>query len=333
MHFSSMSNRQFNSPLRGRSSGFFMGIGCVLLSFSLYAAGCSDDPQTSGGTGGNSSSSTSSTSSSGTGMGGNGTGGAGGAMQAECNPTPNTSNPAPTNIESASATVLDINGNALSSVLVQVCGLDQCFNGETNANGIASVIVNKDMKKPAFKYGGLSQSGTITGKFAALLAAGKNDLGNIVTLELPVSGSPLMAGKSAVSGGVTLTLAPGAGISHDSIVYDSDDLQAFRAEQVPMGQEPAGLDPALKLELLFAVSPIDSFFCPPAQVTVNNSPKWAAGTAVEFFVLGLSIGEEFAPYGEWAKVSDGVVSADGMTISTSAEGGLPVLSAFGIRKK
>lgn len=330
MHFPSPSSNRMNGGPSGRSGGLVMGIGCLLFAASLWAAGCSDDPKTSGGSGGSTSSSTSSSSS---GTGGNGTGGAGGTMQAECNPAPMTSNPAPTMLESVSATVLDINGNALPNILVQACGLDQCFNGETNATGAATVVVNKDIKKPAFKYGGLSQDGSITGKFATLLSAGKNDLGNIVTLQLPAMGSALLPGKSATSGGVTLTLAPGAGISHDSIVYDSEDLQAFRAEQVPMGQEPAGLDPALKLELLFAVSPIDSFFCPPAQVTVDNSLNWAANTAVEFYVLGLSVGEEFAPYGEWSKVSEGAVSADGMTISTAAEGGLPVLSAFGIRVK
>lgn len=236
-------------------------------------------------------------------------------------------------IEFASATVLDINGNALENILVQACGLDQCFNGTTNASGFASVVVNKEIKKPAFKYGGLSQNGTITGKFAVLLKAGQNDLGNVVTLPLPAMGSPLAAGKSAVSGGVTITLAANATIEHDSIVYDSEDLQGFRADQVPMGQEPAGLDPALKLELLFAVSPIDSFFCPPAQVSVANSLGWAPGTAVEFFALGLDVGEEYLPYGEWAKASDGAVSADGLKIETAASGGLPVLTAFGIRKK
>jgi hypothetical protein len=78
---------------------------------------------------------------------------------------------------------------------------------------------------------------------------------------------------------------------------------------------------------------VDTFFCPAAMVTVPNTPGWAAGTAVEFYVHGLSVGQEHVPYGEWAKISDGAVSADGTTISTAAGGGLPVLSAFGIKKK
>ena len=68
-------------------------------------------------------------------------------------------------------------------------------------------------------------------------------------------------------------------------------------------------------------------------LTVSNDTGWPAGTAVEFFVHGTDVGEYWAPWGGWAKVSDGQVSADGKTISTNGGGGVPELSAFGIRKK
>lgn len=64
-----------------------------------------------------------------------------------------------------------------------------------------------------------------------------------------------------------------------------------------------------------------------------NSAKWPAGTDVEFVIHGVDVGQEWAAYGKWQKVSDGKVSADGATVSTVDGGGLPVLTAFGVRKK
>jgi hypothetical protein len=93
------------------------------------------------------------------------------------------------------------------------------------------------------------------------------------------------------------------------------------------------VDPTLKLELLFAAVPLETRFCPAAHVSVPNSLNWPAGTNVEFFIHGLEISQEYALYGGWGKVSDGAVSADGKTVETAADGGLPILSNFGIRKK
>ena len=64
-----------------------------------------------------------------------------------------------------------------------------------------------------------------------------------------------------------------------------------------------------------------------------NTAGWPAGTEVELFVHGVSIAREYAPYGGWAKVSDGKVSPDGAAISTDPGGGLPVLSVFGVRRR
>jgi hypothetical protein len=71
--------------------------------------------------------------------------------------------------------------------------------------------------------------------------------------------------------------------------------------------------------------------CPAAALSVPNSPGWKAGAHVELFLHGIDVAEEWAPYGGWAKVSDGSVSADGKTIATDPDGGLPALSVVGIR--
>ena len=42
--------------------------------------------------------------------------------------------------------------------------------------------------------------------------------------------------------------------------------------------------------------------------------------------------EEWAPYGGWAKVSEGAVSGDGKNISTADGGGLPLVTVVGLRR-
>ncbi len=317
--------------------GALVGLCSSLVAITALTAGCSSDPNE---TGSNSTTSTSSATGGGAGgsggSGGSGNGGAGGGSSAcegqdGCKPAPVNSNAAPTTIDKVEATLLDENDAPVVDQLVFACGVDFCPPpGTTGDNGhVVLNIGNKMLKQPAFKYG----DGLLYGKFAALLTDASTVFTKAYTPKLPDTGAQLEAGKEATSGGVTITLAEGTVIEHDVIAYDTCEAQAFRAAAIPAGKEPAGLDPALGLEILYAVGPVDTFFCPAATVTVPNTPGWAAGTAVEFYVHGLSVGQEHVAYGAWAKISDGAVSADGKTISTAAGGGLPVLSAFGVKKK
>jgi hypothetical protein len=320
--------RKTTSPLQGA----LVGLSSSLLALAL-AAGCSSDPNETGSTTDN----TTSSSSTGGGAGGTGTGGAGGTADCDpsgqdgCKPASVASNAMPIVINTIDATLLDETDAPVADQLAYACGVDICPPPEkSGADGhVLLSIGNKMLKQPAFKYG----DGLTYGRFAALLTQADTVFTKAYTPKLPATGSPLAAGKEATSGGVTITLQADTVIEHDVLAYDTCEAQAFRAAAIPAGKEPAGLDPALGLEILYAVGPVDTFFCPSAMVTVPNTPGWAAGTAVEFYVHGLSVGQEHVPYGEWAKISDGAVSADGKTISTAAGGGLPVLSAFGVKKK
>lgn len=325
--------KRSNSNLHGSLVGL-----CSSLALALVlAAGCSSDPDTTGSTSDNTTSSSSTTGGGSGGSGGSGTGGAGGGEACDpsgqdgCKPAPVSSNAAPVVIDKIEATLLDENDAPVADQLVYACGVDICPPPATSgADGhVLLSIGNKMLKQPAFKYG----DGLLFGKFAAALTEASTMFAKAYTPKLPAEGMQLVAGKAATSGGVTLTLEAGAIIEHDVLAYDTCEAQAFRATKVPAGKEPAGLDPALGLEIVYAVGPVDTFFCPSAMVTVPNTLGWAAGAAVEFYVHGLSVGQEHVAYGEWAKISEGAVSADGMTISTSAGGGLPVLSAFGIKQK
>jgi hypothetical protein len=235
------------------------------------------------------------------------------------------------NVGTVDATVLDPSDMPVPSLLAQVCGINICINGKTGANGHVIVNVNgQSLTQPAFKYG----EGYTFARFAQPLPTMTPIVIPVaVTVALPAAGVDFAAGKDSVSGGVTLSIPVGGTFEVDTLTYDMPDQQLFRAAEIPIAKAPAAVDPALNLEILYGVGPVETTFCPPAAVTVPNTPAWPAGTAVEFYVHGVDVSEDYAPYGGWAKVSDGAVSADGKTVSTAAAGGLPVLSAFGVRKK
>ena len=69
---------------------------------------------------------------------------------------------------------------------------------------------------------------------------------------------------------------------------------------------------------------------------LKNGIGWMAGPLrahhlLMFVGYGVYVAEAWAPYGGWAKVSDGVVSPDGASVTTVDGGGLPELSAVGVR--
>ena len=60
------------------------------------------------------------------------------------------------------------------------------------------------------------------------------------------------------------------------------------------------------------------------------NPYVPPGTQVEFWVTTTDVGQTYAPYAGWAKVSGGAVNDDGQTI-TSTEG-FVYLDTFAVRK-
>jgi hypothetical protein len=306
-----------------------------VLFASSAAPGCGseDDPAdpTSSGTGASGASSSGSGGTGGTGAAGSGGTGNTGGEPPECDvPTVRGSGPELV-LDTVSATVVDLAGDPVANAEVQLCGINLCLYGETDATGQA-IVVNgggDPLDRPAFKYG----EGFRFARFALPLDADSEDLGELVTVPLPDSGAEMAAGAEATSGPVTLTIAHGAAVEVDELIYDEPDEQTFRAAQMPVAQIAAGIAVPAGIELVYGVGPLETHFCPAAQVTVQNDAGWAAGADVEFWAHGVDIFEYTAPYGGWAKISDGKVSADGATISTAADQGMLVLTTFGVKLK
>lgn len=237
------------------------------------------------------------------------------------------------NVVHVSATVVDENGTPVPDMLAQACGVNVCVNGVTNGSGVVVIDTNSQEVKPAFKYG----DGKTHAKFALLLGGDSPvsvDLGQqrTVAFDPPASGAELSPGKVASSRGVDLLMAADSNpVKPDPFDFDTPDLRKFRAVEVSTQNAPAAIDRSLGFGILFALTPSGTELCPPAKLTIPNTAGYPAGSAVEVYLHGIDVAEDWAPYGGWAKVSDGTVAADGITISTAEGGGLPALSVIGVR--
>lgn len=237
---------------------------------------------------------------------------------------------APISVTSVSATITDLADAPVASLPVQVRGLDLAFSSSTNASGGVTVSPNHSLHDPAFVYG----DALTYPRLEIPVAAGTTALGTIHTAPLPASGGAFAPGSAITSGPVTVTLAAGTTVLVDELTYDTPAKQQFRAVTLPVAKLGPVVTPSgLALVQLYGVAPAETLFCPTAKITVPNDAGLPANAAVEFYILGSDVGQAWAPYAGWTKISDGAVSADGTTISTSAGGGFPILEGvFGIRQ-
>lgn len=241
---------------------------------------------------------------------------------------------APQSFSRLSARVVDENGAPARVSTHQVCGFDLCLFGAIDANANVEVAASAvtPITAPAFKYG----MGLEYAQFVYRLPdAPALALESVATVRFPEvgRGEPLLAGKLARSGDVSVELAAATHIELDRLTFSAPEELLFRAARVPLELQLPAVDRALRLELLIATTPVNTTFCPPAKLAIANTLGWPAGSRVELFVHGVELAQRWAPYGGWSKVSEGAVSRDGARIETDPDGGIPTLSVFGIRRK
>jgi hypothetical protein len=309
-----------------------------ILVLAALPAACSsgDDTGTTG--------TTTSTGTTSVGGGGSGGGGLAGGSAPSCNQhlgegggscTPASYPPGTDEIvvNTVTADVVDLDGNPAASILADVCGLNICYSGNAGADGHISVNADGDsLTEGLMLYG----DGIDWVRLVALLPAPPNvAFGTISAARLPApaDGVVLALGQALTSGEVTLELDAAAFLEFDILTYCEPGEQRFRAVTLPLDGSATwpGVDPALQLEMAFGMAPISTMICPPAKMTVPNSAGWTANAAVEFLLQGTSVFQEWAVLGEWTKISDGVVSADGLTVSTLDGQGIPEIGTIGVR--
>ena len=222
-----------------------------------------------------------------------------------------------------SGTLVDLTSAPIVGAPVAISGTDLAQTGLTGAGGSFSVAINHDLKRPAFKFG----DGLTDARLAVPVTTGSPSL-SVVDARLPATGAALAAGTSVTSGELTLAVPAGATILIDELSYDTPDKQRLRAVTIPVARLASILPPALGLQLVVGVAPVETSICPPATLTLPNAAGWPAGAAIEVYGLESDVGQEWAPFGQWGKLSDGQVSADGQRLTAP----LAVLETIAIRR-
>ena len=246
---------------------------------------------------------------------------------------------------SVTAKVVDETGAAVANQPVYICGLNLCSSPATTANdGTVTITTNLTETKPAFKVGDTIAYAEV----AIPLTVGATDLTASGTKVLTLgrlsnkTGATLTPGMDATSGDVTVSVPAGATVGIDGLVYATADSQKLRTVSIPLANDGPILASSghSDFSLFYGLSPAETLICPAAKVTVQlphdtSSPNnfgWAAGSAVEFWIMTVDTAQTYAPYAGWAKMSDGVVSSDGTSVSTTSGQGFIFLESFAIRK-
>ncbi len=229
-------------------------------------------------------------------------------------------------VGSVTALIVDEAGEPTSAGLVQVCGKDLCINARVGDDGKVGEDVQRDMDAPALKVG----DGAAWAKVAFAIGAGDSELGTLATARLPdfADGASFAPGTSISSGGVTLELASAAQIEVDTLSYETEAEQTFRAAPLP-SVTLERLDPDFVAG--FGLAPVETRICPPVGLKLENTAKLAPGTVVELYLQGFDVLEGFAAYGGWELVSEGAVSEDGESLDFAE--GPPILTTIAVKVK
>lgn len=301
-----------------RSSSF-----TSLLLLPLFVAACGDSGgSTSGGGGSGQGGSTTTTT---------GSGGAGGSAPV-CDPPPeDPGTEALVTVTTVTAQARDETGALIQSADLQLCGKNGCLYATTNTLGQATFTNNlssAEMDRPLFKPGDSLELGRIGYPYTS---TSPSPLPGIFPRMID-SSTNFAPGGSATVAGATLEIDAAGVVVVNDLIYDDTAKQTFRAASVATTDVLAVTGDA-SFAMVYALGPDETLFCPPAKLTVDNYAALASGADVEFWGQALEVAEHFGGYGEWVKLSDGAVSSDGMTVSTAATGGLPVLVTVAIKLK
>ena len=229
------------------------------------------------------------------------------------------------------ANLVGLDAAPAAGVECQLCGIDVCIAiVDSDADGNVTMQAGMPLDSPAFKVG----DGLDYAKFALAFPEGtlEHVFANVLAAELTDTLQPFETGAELASDAITVRFPPTGVAVVDKLSFPEPSQQTFRAVEIP-GNRIASVTPSdLEVELLFATGPVDTELCPPAQVTVPNRAGWEPGSEVEFWLHGSEvITEQWAPYAGWAKVSGGTVSDDGVSVTSNADEGLPVLGVVGVR--
>jgi hypothetical protein len=151
------------------------------------------------------------------------------------------------------------------------------------------------------------------------------------------AGMPFAAGETLSQGGVSITIDGAAEWQHSCVDYPEESQRVFRGAVVDIqswtAAESPQIDQTLGITHIVVAMPLGTHVCPGVTMTWDNVTSLAAGAEVDIYENGAKTFNHYAPYGKWAKVSEGVVDSDGTTITTKDGMGIESLGTFGIVPK
>jgi hypothetical protein len=253
----------------------------------------------------------------------------------------------PVLINSVSGRVIDDKGNPMRETLISVCG-DQCYNGETDANG--RYLVEMGVTILAETFGIMPHVDFPQARFYAPLPAGAKgqvqapDL-HVLTLpdgpQLIVKSDNPDAPKQTVTAG-DVTLAVDAGVQVilglDDVILDTEGKK-LRAMKVPANMMPNFAKPEAGLRALYALGPFHVEFkrtstassSAKAQLSIKNTLGMSANQTVEFMAIDFGAAEPGSKPGSLYTAAKGKVSSDGALIEMNADQSLKYLDWVGVR--
>ncbi len=308
-----------------------------LAALMTLALACGDSETTTGDTNGSGGAGNSATGGNNN-TGGTDTGGGGNANQcAEPEPAHAGQMAA---VDGITATFIDQDGMPAAGVQTTVCGTNICSTpADSDASGMVAVDASSIMmfSDPRFNAG---HNGLLYAKLSGPIPTiPAHDFGTVRVIRLDdfPMGVEFSPGGTVTQNGVSLTLAADADIKHSLVDYPEEEQRVFRGAVVDISAWPASekpqVDATLGIDTLVVAMPLGSAVCPGADMSFDNVTGLAAGAEVDIYLNGSKTFKHYAPYGEWAKVSEGVVSADGTTIDTKEGMGIESLGTFGIAPK
>jgi hypothetical protein len=225
--------------------------------------------------------------------------------------------------------VLDQTGNGVPNTTAQVCGLNICLYGSTDDLGVVHHVEHADLARAAFKYG----DGLHYAQFARLLTGSSEyDLKDQVTVAFPdLAKAPKLVGGGSLSSGQATLDVTDSDVKIDLLSFPDEADHGFVAAELDKAKWPEAVPADQGLEMLYALGPLKTKFCPPAGLTLPNTPGWKKGVALDLLLHIVDTSNHWGAYGTFAVVGHAHVSDDGKTIATDADAGIPELGVIGLR--
>jgi hypothetical protein len=232
---------------------------------------------------------------------------------------------------------LDFSGAPMANKVITYCG-GTCWGASTDTMGNFVVDVN-DFVIPS-RYSVLVHARP---EHASLYLPSPTPVDGVIAFTAPLRvprytelGAAMPDGRTGGTvavGDISLTVEPDTMIEYD---IEDDKLGALGRRLRVVYIEPADHPQFAReagLGAVWALAPFGLKASRPIAVRVANRARLAAGTRVDFVAMGQEFVEDPITGGQAVVAAEGVVSADGMFVTTTPGSGIRFMTWLGVRAR